>query len=279
MTRTIDIGCDFGYSATAPTPVVFQVEPRTDSGIAQQDRATISGRRWSVTGDLPTTDYTDLYGNHCRRMVLPAGQTEVSFHATAVVVDELDEADPQAPEVPPQDLPAETLVYTVASRFCESDRLSATAWKLFGGEPAGYRRVNAVSAWTHSHLTYTSGSTTAVNTAVDSYVSTRGVCRDYAHLMISLCRGLNVPARYAAGYLPELDTPPNPAPMDFHAWVEVWLGDRWWVFDPRHHARRKGRVKIGHGRDAADLASATMYGSLRLTRFDIQAHEKTPKPA
>lgn len=276
MTRTLAIGCDFGYSAVAPTPVVFQVIPRSDPGVAQLEQVQLSDQTWATTGDLPYSDYIDLYGNPCRRLVLPAGDTTVSYHATAVVADELDEADPGAPQTPVADLPADTLVYTLASRFCESDRMSHTAWKMFGDRPSGWARVDAVSAWAWSCLTYASGSTNSLSTAMDAYVSSKGVCRDYAHLMITMCRALTIPARYAAGYLPDMDAPFNPAPMDFHAWVEVWLGDRWWVFDPRHHARRKGRIKIGHGRDAADLPSATMYGALRLTRFEVQASEKTP---
>lgn len=274
MTRTLAIGCDLGYSTNMSTPSIFQVTPRADTGIAQQEKIELVDETWSTTGDLEVTEYTDLFGNPCRRLTLPPGQTVVSYHATAIVPDEVDEADPGAPEVAPEDLPAEVLMYTLPSRFCQSDELSHAAWKLFGRKEPGYGRVSEICSWAWSYLTYAAGSTNSRSTAVDGFVSAKGVCRDYAHLMVSMCRGLNIPARYAAGYLPDMDVAPLPTPMDFHAWVEVWLGDRWWVFDPRHNARRKGRVKIAHGRDAADLPSATMFGSTILTRFDIVAHER-----
>lgn len=271
--RELRVGCDLGYSASLPIPAVVQVFPRMDTGIATLDDVVLREVSWSVTGDQEPVDYHDVFGNRCRRIVLPAGESRVSFRAIASVPDVVDEADPTVGEAGPADLPADVLQYTLPSRYCESDRLAHVAWKLFGDKGSGYERLAAICSWTWHYLTYSPGATDASTSAAECYRSARGVCRDYAHLMIAICRGLNIPARYAAGYLPDMDVPPLPSPMDFHAWVEVWLGERWWVFDPRHDARRKGRVKIGHGRDAADLPSLTFFGAPILRLFDIHAHE------
>jgi len=153
--------------------------------------------------------------------------------------------------------------------------MAAGRGSRFGGMTPGYRRVRAICDHVHGHLTFQYGSSTALSSAADVNLSRRGVCRDFTHLAISFCRALNIPARYVFGYLPDLDVPPDPAPMDFAAWMEVWLGDRWWTFDPRNYMRRKGRIVIGRGRDASDVAMATTFGGPLLETMVVHAEEAT----
>lgn len=268
-TRLLDIGSTFRFSATQPTAAVFMVTPREAPGI------TIAQAVWSTDPVLDDHVYTDVYGNTCRQLVLPAGVSTQTFSAVAEVPDAVDDSDPSAPEMSPTELPADVLLYTLPSRFCQSDVLGTQAWNLFGDLAPGYGRVAAISTWVHQHLRYTTGSTGPLNTSVDSFVSGVGVCRDFAHLMVTMCRALHIPARYAFGHLPDMDVVPNPAPMDFHAWVEVFLGGRWFTFDPRHDELRKGRVPIAFGRDAADVAMVTTYGGPWMQYMGVTAQERT----
>ena len=267
-TRRLLIGCEFTYVAAIPTPVIFQVTPLEAPGIA------IEGAQWATEPDFAARGYADLYGNPCLRTVLPAGKSVLRYQAVAVVPDATEDADEDAPEVPPDELPDDTLLYTLPSRYCLPDVLGNEAWARFGGLPPGYRRVQAVCDYVNSHLTFQYGSSTALSTAADVNLAGRGVCRDFTHLAITFCRALNIPARYVFGYLPDMDVPPDPAPMDFAAWMEVWLGDRWWTFDPRNNIRRKGRVLIGRGRDASDVALATTFGGPRLESMTVLAQEE-----
>ena len=267
--RLIGIGCDFSYVAAIDTPVIFQVQPRESPDI------TISDEQWSPEPAMAIRIYADLYGNPCARAVLAAGASSFRYAAVAAVPDATEEADPGARECAPGELPDDTLIYTLPSRYCLPDVLGDESWSRFGGLPPGYGRVQAICDYVHGHLTFQYGSTTALSTAADVNTAGRGVCRDFTHLAISFCRALNIPARYVFGYLPDLDVPPDPAPMDFAAWMEVWLGDRWWTFDPRNNMRRKGRIVIGRGRDASDAAMATTFGGPRLEKFEVQAEEVT----
>jgi transglutaminase-like putative cysteine protease len=267
--RRLLVGCEFTYVAAVSTPAVFQVQPTEASHICIKDA------QWSSQPAVPSPGYTDLYGNPCVRAVLPAGKSSFAYRAVVVVPDATEEADEGAPERLPDDLPDDTLVYTLPSRYCLPDVLGDEAWWRFGGMAAGYRRVQAICDYVHGHLAFEYGSTTALSSAVDVNQAGRGVCRDFTHLAISFCRALNIPARYVFGYLPDMDVPPDPAPMDFAAWMEVWLGDQWWTFDPRNNTRRKGRVVIGRGRDASDAAMATTFGGPRLESMRVQAEEAT----
>ncbi|NHN56464.1 transglutaminase family protein [Calidifontibacter sp. DB0510] len=268
--RHLQLGCTFRYSSLAPTAAVFQVGP------VDQPRATLRDVSWSVTGDLPLHHYRDLYGNPCTRLTLPTGVTTLTYAAKAEVPDALDDIDEDAPETPPTELPDDVLVYTLASRFCQPDVLGGQAWKRFGHLPPGYRRVLAIRQFVHEWLTYTTGSTIATATSVDVFTTGRGVCRDFAHLMITFCRALNIPARYVHGYMPIMDVPRVEAVMDFHAWTQVWLDGRWWDFDARWNAPRKGRVVVGVGRDAADVAMVTTYGAPWLQLMTVTCEEIQP---
>jgi transglutaminase-like putative cysteine protease len=269
MARRIKVGCEFSYAAAIDTPVVFQVRP------GESAQVKIEAEWWSSDPSMAIHGYTDLYGNPCARAVLPAGRSSFGYHALTVVPDEAEAADLSAPEVDPGELPDEVLLYTLPSRYCLPDVLGNEAWSRFGGLPRGYPRVQAICDYVHEHLEFQYGSSNAMSTAADVNAAGRGVCRDFTHLAISFCRALNIPARYVFGYLPDLDVPPDPAPMDFAAWMEVWLGDRWWTFDPRNNMRRKGRVVIGRGRDASDVAMATTFGGPLLETMTVEAEEVT----
>jgi transglutaminase-like putative cysteine protease len=267
QSRRVSVGGQFTYRCAVPTPAVFQVQPGESSIF------DIVGQSWSSEPDLHLRCYQDLYGNPCTRVVLPEGVSTVGYAAQIDVPDATEDADESAPELLPDDLPDDTLIYTLPSRYCLPDVLGDEAWTLFGSHPPGYRRVQAICDHVNGYLTFQYGSSTPRSTAADVYTSRFGVCRDFTHLAITFCRALNIPARYVFGYLPEMDVVREPAPMDFAAWMEVWLGDRWWTFDPRNNRRRKGRVLIGRGRDASYVAMATTFGGPVLENMTVVAEE------
>ncbi len=266
-TRQLVVGCEFAYEAEVPTLTVFQVQP-DDS-----PRCTRRSEDWITTPRMAMRSYRDLYGNPCSRVLLPAGWSSLRYQANMDVIDAVDDADESALEVAAEELPDQTLIYTLPSRYCLPDVLADEAWERFGAISPGYGRVQAICDHVHQHLTFQYGSTSALTTASDVNNSRLGVCRDFTHLAISFCRAFNIPARYVFGYLPAIDIAPTDEPMDFAAWMEVWLGDRWWTFDPRNNVRRKGRVVIGRGRDASDVAMATTYGGPKLHKMTVNAYE------
>ena len=266
-TRRLSVGCTFSYTADFATPTIFQVQP------AESTLFTVRSEAWSATPQMALRGYSDLYGNPCTRVVLPVGQSSFSYAAEIDVPDATEAFDESAREIPPDQLPDDVLIYTLPSRYCLPDVLGNEAWALFGAVAPGYSRVQAICNHVNSHLTFQYGSSSAWTTAADVYSSRLGVCRDFTHLAISFCRALNIPARYVFGYLPDMDVVIDPAPMDFAAWMEVWLDDSWWTFDPRNNVRRKGRVVIGRGRDASDVAMATTFGGPRLDDMTVRAEE------
>lgn len=269
-TRSLSIGGDFRYTAAIPTPAVVQVAPLGEEGV------TIEVERWYLDPPQRVHEYRDLYGNRCHRMVLPAGCSRFGYQALVTVPDATEDVDESAPEWAPNALPDDVLVYLMPSRYCLPDMLGHEAWARFSLIPPGYGRVAAICQYVHDHLQFAYGSSAPTSTAVDVNASGFGVCRDFTHLAITFCRALNIPARYVFGYLPDMDVPADPAPMDFAAWMEVWLGDRWWTFDPRNNHRRKGRVLIGRGRDASDVAMVTSFGGPTLDSMSVIAHEVDP---
>ena len=231
-----------------------QVRPRSDAGHRMVSES------WSTEPNVPIDEYPDIYGNLIKRLVMPQGQLSLRYDAVVSVPDEPD-ADPRgAPQLTVDDVPGDALHFTLPSRYCLSDQLMGVAWDLFGHAEPSWARVQAICDWVHENITFQYGASNPLTTAVDVLEQRKGVCRDLTHLAISFCRALNIPARYVFGYLPDLYVPVNPAPMDFAAWMEVYLGDRWWTFDPRNNERRAGRVLIGRGRDALDVAMVTTYG-------------------
>jgi transglutaminase-like putative cysteine protease len=266
----IRVGCDFHYETPVPTPAVMQVEPREDGA------HRVISASWEAEPSLSMHTFRDLYGNTCRRLTMPGGALTVRFDAVVEVPDELDEYDPDAVITPVEDLPGETLLFTLPSRYCLSDELSDTAWDLFGNTWPGWERVQAICDWVHQNVRFQYGTSTPRTTAVDVYEKRVGVCRDFAHLALTFCRAMNIPARYTFGYLPDIGVPPPDEPMDFCAWFEAYLGGRWLTFDPRNNTRRVGRVVIGRGRDALDVAMVTTYGSHTLQSMVVWADEKMP---
>ncbi|MGW6936474.1 transglutaminase-like domain-containing protein [Lentzea sp. NPDC054927] len=266
-TRLLRVGCAFTYRAEVPTPAVFLV------GVARSGDVLVSREHLAVQPETPVRHYFDLYGNRCARVVLPAGLSTVDYSAWVDVPDRVEDVDEDAQETAPDDLPDDVLLYTLPSRYCVSDVLGDEAWSRFGASPPGYLRVREICQHVHDTLSFGYGTSDSQSTAADVNASGIGVCRDFAHLAISFCRALNIPARYAFGYLPEVGVPPDDAPMDFAAWMEVWLGNRWWTFDPRNNTTRKGRVVIGRGRDAADVAMVTTYGGPVLESMAVHAEE------
>jgi transglutaminase-like putative cysteine protease len=269
VTRQLQLGCDFVHSSQVAVPAICLVEPLSDQ------QAEVLDRSWSVEPSAAVHGYSDMYGNRCQRFIIPAGRSVISYRATVRVPDATEDADPAAPELPPEQIPDGVLLYTLPSRYCLPDVLGQEAWARFGGIAPGYGRVQAICDHVHDHLTFSYGSSNPWTTAADVHKSRYGVCRDFTHLAVSFCRALNIPARYVFGYLPVIETADLDSPMDFAAWMEVWLGDRWWTFDPRNNERRKGRVLIGRGRDAADVAMLTTFGAPILESMTVIAEEIT----
>jgi transglutaminase-like putative cysteine protease len=217
--------------------------------------------------------YTDSFGNICSRILARAGTLRLS---TETVIQDSGEPDATAwgtPEIPVNELPPETLVYLLSSRYCEVDLMSSIAVELFGDSQPGWARVMAICTWVNTHVTFDYARTRATKTALDVYTERVGVCRDFQHLAITFCRAMNIPARYAAGYLGDIGIPATLTPMDFSAWFEVWLGGRWWTFDARHNRPRIGRILMATGRDAVDVAITTSFGAARLTGFTVVSDE------
>jgi len=267
--RRIRVGCEFRYTAEVETAAVFQIQPFGSA------LATVHREGWEIRPTADQHGYIDLYGNECQRLNLPVGDTMLRYDAVVTVPDATEEVDLDAGEMAAAQLPDDVLVYTLPSRYCLPDVLGDEAWRLFGSENPGYRRVQAICDHVHRHLRFDYGCSTPTTTAADAYAAGCGVCRDFAHVAISFCRALSIPARYAFGYLPDMDVPPASEPMDFAAWMEVYLDGSWWTFDPRNNAARKGRVLIGRGRDAVDVAMVTTYGGPVLHSMQVWA-EETP---
>jgi transglutaminase-like putative cysteine protease len=218
-------------------------------------------------------EYVDSFGNRCTRLVAPAG--ELQLRASTLIEDSglPDAVGTDAAELPVAELPSETLQFLLASRYCEVDLLSPIAHDLFGGIEPGWPRVQAICGWVNWKVEFGYPYARSTKTALDVYTERRGVCRDFQHLAITFCRAMNIPARYATGYLGDIGVPPAPTPMDFSAWFEVWLGDRWWTLDARHNHPRIGRVLMAAGRDASDVALTTAFGSANLKRFFVVSDE------
>jgi len=222
---------------------------------------------------VPIEGYRDSFGNWCSRLVAPAGHFTLGNNA---VIRDSGVPDPMAFDAVQhqvQHLPADTLQFLLGSRYCETDRLSDEAWRLFGQTPLGWPRVQAICDFVHNHIVFGYEHSRPTRTAFEAYVERRGVCRDYAHLAVAFCRCLNIPTRYCTGYITDIGLPPPYAPMDFSAWMEVYLGGRWHAFDPRNNAPRTGRILIAHGRDAADVPLTHSFGPNILSGFRVWADE------
>jgi transglutaminase-like putative cysteine protease len=269
----IRVGFETAFEFAKPTPVVLMmhVHPSRVSSIRSPERLT-------VTPPAAIFEYADLYGNRCSRAVVPAGY--VTFRNDAVIEDDgrpdLQATDAYQHRV--EELPCEVLLFLLASRYCEVDsELRDVAWSLFGKLPAGWPLVQAVCNFVHSHIRFDYMQARANRTALEIFRERVGVCRDYTHLAITFCRSLNIPARYCTGYLGDIGVPPAASPMDFSAWMQVYLGGQWHAFDPRNNSPRIGRILMACGRDAADVALTTTFGANQIRTFQVWTDElKSP---
>ncbi|MDB5334115.1 MAG: transglutaminase-like enzyme predicted cysteine protease [Phycisphaerales bacterium] len=264
----IRIGYDIIFNLPAPTPMhlMLYVHPTRFPTLRGPEALRIDPY-------VPTSLYVDDFGNTCGRIVAMAGQ--VRFTNEAVVEDSgmPDAFDPSAQQHLVDDLPAEVLRFLLSSRYCEVDLLKDTAGSLFTHARPGWDRVHAICDWVHSNVRFGYEFASATKSAVDVYRERRGVCRDFMHLAITFCRAMNIPARYATGYLGDIGVPISPAAMDFSAWFEVYLGGKWWTMDARHNQRRIGRVLMARGRDAVDVALTTAFGVANLLQFNVVTEE------
>ena len=267
----IQIGYDIELAVTAPMALLYllRVHPSRHHDL-------VAPERFAVTPTLNAQDYVDSFGNHCGRVDVPGGVTSVRFTNSAVVRDSglPDAFNPGAYQHDPRELPVATLQYILPSRYCEVDsELLNFAWNQFGQTPLGWSRVQAICDFVHNHLRFDYQQARATRTAVQGFHERTGVCRDFTHLAITLCRCMNIPARYVTGYLGDIGIPPVPYPMDFSAWFEVFLGDQWYTFDARHNTPRIGRIVMGRGRDAGDVPLTMAFGPNTLRRFEVTTHE------
>jgi transglutaminase-like putative cysteine protease len=266
----LTVGCQFGLLSSQPAAAIMQVAPCPQPGV------TISDERWRTSAEHH--GYVDHYGNRCERFQLASGDSHVTYQAHVLLARPADLIELSAVEMPVASLPDEVLSFVMPSRFCLPDELGHEAWQRFGELAPGWGRVQAIVDYVHTHLQFVPGASNPWTTAADAYRSGQGVCRDFAHLAITFCRALNIPARYVFGYIPdigvELSQPPDP--MDFAAWFEAYLGGRWHTFDARNNTPRIGRVIVGRGRDAVDVALITSFGPLTLTGFEVTAEPLQP---
>ncbi|QUT05101.1 transglutaminase family protein [Sphingobium phenoxybenzoativorans] len=264
----IRAGYEVTLSAFTPTPVVALLSIRPERAAALKTPHTILNDRGAAM-----QDYRDGFGNICTRFLLPSGVSKLSCD---FVIEDCGEPDLQRLDACQHDvaeLPSDVLGYLIGSRYCETDLLSDAAWNLFGHTRTGWERVQAIVDFVHNHLAYGYPHARATRTAFEAYQERVGVCRDFAHLAVALCRCMNIPARYCSGYLGDIGVPAMDVPMDFHAWFEVYLGGAWHAFDARHRIPRIGRILMACGRDAADTALTTAFGSTQLLDFKVHTDE------
>jgi transglutaminase-like putative cysteine protease len=260
----IRVGFELLYDFPQPTPalLVLNVHYSRVSDMVRPDLVVISP-------SAPIGAYRDSFGNWCSRALFGAGRTSIT--ADGVVNDSglPEPVVPGAEQHPIELLPVEALQFLLASRYCDTERLLEVAWQRFANAPTGWGRVQAICDFVHQHIKFGYEHARSTRTASEAYAEQRGVCRDYAHLAITLCRCLNIPARYCTGYLGDIGMPPPYGPMDFSAWFEAYLGGQWYVFDARNNMPRIGRILIARGRDAADVAITTTFGPNQLASFRV----------
>jgi transglutaminase-like putative cysteine protease len=264
----IRLGYELVFDIPAPTVMLLMLDldPAREPTVCRP-----GGMR--IDPLVPIDRFFDRFGNRCTRIVAPGGRLRIWDDLVVSDDGRPDHVVPDARQHPVEELPTDVLVYLLGSRYCEVDRLSDIAWNLFGGVTPGWARVQAVCDWVHTHVQFGYSFARPTKTAFDVYQERNGVCRDFTHLALTLCRCLNIPARYATGYLGDIGIPPQPFPMDFSGWFEVYLDHRWYAFDARHNTPRIGRVVMARGRDAVDVALTTSFGKSQLTQFTVWTDE------
>ena len=252
----LEIGCQLDYETTQNTPLILMLRPRSGTG------QWVTKEEYVLQPNVPVVEYTDMYGNLCQRLVTPQGNFSIKTSAVEDVHDQID-VDFSANFVPIQELPDDSLIYLLPSRYCEADKLGGLAYKITKNAVTGYEQVEAIRHWINQNILYQYNHSTASTSAQDTAETRIGVCRDFSHLGIALCRSLSIPARFVVGYLYQLK------PMDLHAWFEAYLGGRWYTFDGTQTQPMGNRVVLAYGRDAADVALATQFGDMQLTSMYV----------
>jgi transglutaminase-like putative cysteine protease len=266
----IRAGFDIAFQCFQQTPMVLMlsIEPARVRDLLREHRIGFSP-------NIPSHDYVDMFGNTCTRIVAPPGLIEIRNDFLIADSGLPDEVAPDARQLEVGDLPDEVLIYLLGSRYCDTEKLSDLAWSLFGGVTPGWQRVQAIVDYAHQRICFGYQHARSDRTAFEGHEERIGVCRDFAHLAVTLCRCMNIPARYCTGYLGDIGVPADPAPMDFSAWFEVYLDGRWFTFDARHNHPRIGRIVMARGRDAADVAISTSFGAVQLVNFSVITEEAT----
>jgi transglutaminase-like putative cysteine protease len=257
---------EFEVGNAVPMVALVNVHPSRTADLRQTDD-------FQLNPDVPVERYIDSFGNVCSRFVAPPGL--IRLHNRTLIEDsgEPDPVQPSAEQAPVEALPPEVLRFLMSSRYCEVDRLGGVAADLFGGTKPGWSRVAAICDWVHEKVQFGYNFARPTKTALDTYTERTGVCRDFQHLAVTFCRCMNIPVRYATGYLGDIGVPPPGTPMDFSAWFEAYLDGRWWTFDARHNVPRIGRVLMATGLDAADVALTTSFGAAALRHFHVVTDE------
>ena len=263
-------GCALAYEVAQPTSILLLIQPRP--GPAQ----VLAEERLTCSAGSQVEHLLDTHGNLMLKALLMPGLNEFRHDAILYVSAQADNHALPTDVIPAERLPLDVLRYTFPSRYCESDKLAQFAWRTFDGIPAGAALVQAICDWTHRHIEYRYGSGDSLLSAADVIDRGYGVCRDFAHVMVALCRALDVPARYVAGHMPYRGIAEHDIGVDFHAWCEVYLGGHWHIYDPRHNKSHAGRAKIAHGMDAVDAAFATIYGHAPMVKFQVWAYQVDP---
>jgi transglutaminase-like putative cysteine protease len=270
----IRCGYDIAFQCFQETPMVLMlgIEPARVSDLRSEHRIRFSP-------DVASRDYVDMFGNTCTRIDAPPGLIEIRNDFVIADSGLPDAVAPDARQLEVSELPDDVLIYLLGSRYCDTEKLSQLAWSLFGGVAPGWQRVQAICDYVHQRISFGYHHARSDRTAWEGHEERTGVCRDFAHLAVTLCRCMNIPARYCTGYLGDIGVPVDPAPMDFSAWFEVYLDGRWFTFDARHNHPRIGRIVMARGRDAADVAISTNFGTVQLARFSVITEEVTPAAA
>ena len=268
----LQVGFELRYDCPQPVPMILLVNMHFSRAgdIVVADRLT-------TDPVIPVTAYRDAFGNWCSRLIAPTGRLRLTANGVVRDTGQFEQAIPGAAQHSVEELPEETLVFLLGSRYCDTDLLSETAWQLFQSTPPGWPRVQAICDYVHNWIAFDYQNARSTRTAAQAYEERTGVCRDYAHLAITFCRCMNIPARYCTGYLSDIGTPPPWGIGDFAAWFEVYLGGRWHMFDARNNVPRIGRVLMARGRDASDVAIATTFGPNTLESFKVWTDE-VPEP-
>jgi len=270
----IRAGYDIAFQCLQETPMVLllNIEPARVPNL-------LSAHNIEFSPNIASRDYVDAFGNTCTRIVAPPGLLEIRNDFVIADSGLPDAVVPEARQLEVGELPDDVLVYLLGSRYCDTQKLSDLAWSLFGGTAPGWQRVQAICDYAHDRISFGYHHARNDRTAWEGHEERIGVCRDFAHLAVTLCRCMNIPARYCTGYLGDIGVPPDPAPMDFSAWFEVYLDGRWFTFDARHNHPRIGRIVMARGRDAADVAISTNFGAVQLVRFSVITEEVTSEAA